>query len=46
MLSLSQINKIFKKKIVESLYCTPETIVTLYVNCTRIKIKNLKKIDA
>ena len=30
-------------RIVESLYCTPETNITLYVNCTGIKIKNLIK---
>ena len=32
-------------RIVESLYCTPETNITLYVNYTGIKIKNkiLKK---
>ena len=28
---------------VESLYCTPETNVTLHVNCTGIKIKNVIK---
>ena len=26
-------------RIVESVYCTPETNITLYVNYTRIKIK-------
>ena len=30
-------------RIVESLYCTPETHVTLYVNFTGIKILNLIK---
>ena len=29
--------------IVESLYCTPETNITLYVNCTGIKIKHIVK---
>ena len=29
--------------IVESLYCTPETNIALYVNYTGIKRKNLKK---
>ena len=29
--------------IVESLYCTPETNITLYVNNTGIKILKLKK---
>lgn len=38
-------------KLVESLYCTPELNITLYVKYTRIKIKNsigsiLKKISA
>ena len=28
--------------IVELLYCPPETNMTLYVNCTEIKIKKLK----
>ena len=30
-------------RIVESLYCTPETNMTLYVNYTRIKIESLIK---
>ena len=29
-------------RIVESLYCTPETNITLYVNYTEIKIKTIK----
>lgn len=29
--------------IIESLHCTPETNVPLYVTYTRIKIKNFKK---
>lgn len=28
-------------KIIESLYFTPETYVTLYVNCAGVKIRNL-----
>ena len=28
-------------RIVESLYCTPETNITLYVNYTGIKIKKI-----
>ena len=31
-------------KIVKSLYCTPENNITLYVNYTGIKIKNLIKL--
>ena len=30
-------------RIVKSLYCTPETNVTLHINYTGIKIKNKKK---
>ena len=26
--------------VVETLYCPPETNITVYVNCTGIKIKN------
>ena len=29
-------------KIVESLYCTPDTNITLYVHDTEIKIKQIK----